>query len=156
MNNSDEYERMLKILSQQARVALMGSFCLYYTYPEILEKDPPDADLLTINNKENLKTIIEIFLNNGYSVFSWKDAIKNSDFDFSNLNYRYYFRAVKDDIVFDITYYNEYYSFESLENHIFTINSIKVLDKSAMILIYRVCNNVKHNRIIEILDSSQC
>lgn len=143
-----ELKRMASELTSRFNCLLFGSLGLYYTYPEVLDSTPHDADFITDNNLENLIGIITFLQENGYSVSSWKDPIVKG-FDMDALNGRIYIRGVKyihgfSPAIIDVSYELINFPFNEIIPLTIIKDGIRILNKEGYIFALGLCVKDKH------------
>ncbi len=129
-----EMLRMAQLLTSQADAVLIGSFGTYLTYPQVLSKRPHDVDLFIEGSLENIKKIIELLKENGYTVYSWQDEI-GENFDYSILPGRFYIRGIKDGLYMDATYEIVDLNFDDIRKYAILVEDILALNKEGQIIV---------------------
>lgn len=150
-NNISEYDIILNKFLSVCDFVLISSMGLKYAYPNITEHEPKDADIV-ISDKSDLRSAAEFFIENGYSVYSWDEPV-DSNFDYSRMEGRIYFRAVKDSYRFDVNYALENITYGEISENIRIINNIKVPTEKLFIRLLNDVGNDKNRIIIERLNN---
>lgn len=150
-----ELKRMAYELTNRFNCLLFGSLGLLYTYPEVLDTTPHDADFMTDSNRDNLAAIIRFLQKSDYTVYSWQDPIVEG-FDMDVLTGRIYIRGIKyiqgfSPAIIDITY--EFINFPFKEMLPLTVvkDSIRILNKDGYIYSLGLCVKQKQLKRREIL-----
>lgn len=143
-----ELTRISSILTQDYQCILFGSLGLQMLYPQLVTSTPHDADLITIDNYDHIRLIVDFLHSQSYSIFSWQDEI-NEQFNYNLLKNRFYIRATKsipdfEPIIIDITYEPTGLSFNQLYNHSFVINHTRILNHQGFIMALTQSDNPKH------------
>lgn len=150
-NNISEYDKILNDLLSVCNFVLIGSMGLKYAYPDIVNSEPKDADIV-ISDKSDLRLVVDFFIKSGYSVYSWNEPV-DSNFDYDRMEGRIYFRALKNSYQFDVNYALENITYSEIMENIQIINNIKVPTKKLFIRLLTDVNNDKNRIIIERLNN---
>ena len=117
---------------------LLGGLGLKLTYPQVLDREPHDADFIMVNDRSEIVRMIHWLQNRGYRVTSWQDAVDES-FDFTRLKGRIYFRAKKlipsyDPVIVDMNYEFGQFDYSDLKKLSSRVQGIRVLNRQGYIL----------------------
>ena len=149
-NNISEYDKILNKLLLVCDFVLIGSMGLKYAYPDIMESEPKDADIV-ISDKSDLRSVVKFFIENGYDVYSWNELI-DKNFDYSRMEGRIYFRAMKGSYQFDVNYDLENITYSEISKNIKIVNNIKVPTRKLFIRLLNDADNDKYRIVIERLN----
>lgn len=146
-NSISEYIKVLENFSSVCDFVLIGSMGLKLAYPDIMNFEPHDMDIV-ISDKSNLWSAVKFFIDNRYKVYSWNEII-DENFDYDCMNGRIYFRAVKDSYQIDVNYSLENIAYSEITENIQIINNIKVPTKELFIKLLSAVDTPKNSAIIE-------
>lgn len=146
-NSISEYIKVLENFSSVCDSVLIGSMGLKLAYPDIMNFEPHDMDIV-ISDKSNLWSAVKFFIDNRYKVYSWNEII-DENFDYDCMNGRIYFRAVKDSYQIDVNYSLENIAYSEITENIQIINNIKVPTKELFIKLLSAVDTPKNSAIIE-------
>ena len=150
-----ELKRMAAELTKRFDCALFGSLGLELTYPDVLDNPPGDADLVAVDEKENLNGIIQFLQANGYTVYSWQQPIVKG-FDMDLLQGRFYIRGIKHmpqhaPAIIDVTYELKGINIRELLGMTIQKEGIRVLNIDGYIITLKICEKAKHLQERELL-----
>ncbi len=148
------YKNILQLFSEnQLPYAVIGTWALKELYPQFMnDYRPKDCDLLIPNEPDIVRQFLNILEKNNWNLTLWGTPIRSA-VSSDKLKGKFYVRAEKASLQLDITYENEYFSWEDISMGSHVCNQIHYASLDLILFLKRCKKSERSDSIIKRFDA---
>lgn len=150
---SKYHEALNTLIDHQLDFLITGTWALKQAFPDKLKSyQVADCDIIVPNEILIIRKAIELLQSNGWEITVWEVVIdENVAADF--LMGKYYIRCKYQQSILDITYENDYYTWEELNETKTDLGSYQMVALKKILRLKKIKNRPQDHKIIALFNS---
>ena len=148
----NSYRKILdEFIKYEIEFLITGTWALKLAYPETLKDySVKDCDIIIKYDLVQIKSAIGLLLKNGWQTTIWEELIA-SNISIEKLEGKYYIRAKYKGLVLDLTYENDYYSWQELNKQRITFEQFKMVSVEQILSLKKIKGRPQDFDVIRLL-----